>query len=97
MLAAHWEDFFLTHREPLMPLRTVVTEEGIERFLDVVEQAHPMPTGVAPLNKSAADCAAPNVCGPRGTVWAMPVPGETYQFAAGARIAAIAPAMGGRE
>lgn len=96
VLAAHWEDFFNTHHEPLMPLRTVVTEEGLERFLDVVEQAHPLPTGVAPLNKSDKDCEAPNVCGPRGTVWAMPVPGETYQFLAGARPLPSGTATGAR-
>jgi hypothetical protein len=83
VLLGHWEDFFQPRTQPLRPLRNVLDARAIDRFVDVVERVVPHAQGVAPLNKSAEDCRAPSACGPRGEAWAMPVPGETYQFATG--------------
>jgi hypothetical protein len=88
VLAAHWEDFFQARTDRLTPLREVVDGESLERFVDIVEKALPAARGVVPLNKSAADCAAPRECGPHGAAWSLPVPGETFQFAAGPQTAA---------
>jgi len=83
VLAGHWEDFFQPGVDLLQPLRGILDDEAIDRFLARVEQQLPRGRGVVPLNKRDVDCAAPRRCGPRGEAWALPLPGETFQFATG--------------
>jgi len=81
VLLGHWEDFFQPRGAPLRPLRQVLDEPALERFVDVVERTLAGARGGGPLNKTAERCAPPHACGPRGETWALPVPGETFQFA----------------
>jgi len=85
VLGAHWEDFFQPRPAPLMPLRQVLTEESMERFVTIVEQTLPTVGRLEPINKSPEWCAPPRGCGPRGRGWSLPVPGETFQFATAGR------------
>ncbi len=78
-LLAHWEDFLQPREAPLSPLRNVLDEAALERLVDVVERTLPTPRGVAP----EGSCTE-RACGPRGATWALPVPGETFRFAAAA-------------
>jgi hypothetical protein len=89
VLAGHWEDFFQPRDERLMPLRQVLDSSALDRFVNIVEREIPTNRGVAPINKSVADCAAPRQCGPHGTTWTLPVPGETFQFATNLTIVAL--------
>jgi hypothetical protein len=88
VFAAHWEDFFQPRTDELKPVRDVLDAKKVERFIDLVEKELPQPRGVAPLNKGADDCKPPNQCGPHGTTWTLPVPGETFQFRAGPQASA---------
>ncbi|MBK7857645.1 MAG: MBL fold metallo-hydrolase [Archangiaceae bacterium] len=74
-LLGHWEDFLQPPSWDLAPLRQVLTQESIERFIDRAEGALPKASSVQP-----GPCLHPHECGPRGAAWAMPVPGETYRF-----------------
>jgi hypothetical protein len=73
VLLGHWEDFFQPRSEPLRPLRQVLNPAAMERFVDEVEKVVPHAQGVQPLKPSAV----------HGEAWALPVPGETFQFAVG--------------
>jgi hypothetical protein len=73
VLMGHWEDFFQPTSEPLRPLRQVLNGPAMERFVDAVEKELPKAQGVVPLQ-------TPQV---HGEAWALPVPGETFQFAVG--------------
>jgi hypothetical protein len=75
VLLGHWEDFLQPFSWRLAPLRNVLDEAAIERFIKVVERDLPRDAGVQP-----APCMHPGECGPRGAAWALPVPGETYRF-----------------
>ncbi len=79
VLLGHWEDFFQPQSEPLRPLRQVLNEDSMNRFVDIVEREVPHATTVTPLGA----CSATKPCGPRGEAWALPIPGETFQFATG--------------
>jgi hypothetical protein len=83
VMAAHWEDFFQSRRSQLRPVRTILDNHKLDQFVDKVERflGHG-PRGVVPL--SGAGCKSPG-CGPRGPNWALPVPGETFQFRTGAQ------------
>ncbi|HEX4620407.1 MAG TPA: hypothetical protein VH208_02470, partial [Myxococcaceae bacterium] len=72
VLMGHWEDFFQPRGAPLKPLRNVLDEASMGRFVKIVERALPEPRGVAPLTEPR---------GPHGKTWTLPVPGETFQFA----------------
>lgn len=85
VLLGHWEDFFQPRGAPLRPLRQVLDEPALERFVDVVERKVVAGRGGGPLNKTAERCTAAHPCGPHAETWALPVPGETYQFDTGAR------------
>ena len=85
VLMGHWEDFFRPRTAPLVPLYGVLDQGSLNKFVEIVEHELPHARGVAPLNKSDAECTAPRLCGPRGNAWALPIPGETYQFATGSR------------
>jgi hypothetical protein len=82
VLLGHWEDFFQSRDKRLKPVTWVLSEKKLNQFVQRIEagmskDAH----HVAPLNKSDENCpAGAERCGPRGESWAMPVPGETYQF-----------------
>ena len=71
-LAAHWEDFLQAPTDPLMPLRQVLTEESLQRFVDRADKSMPKEHRLSPLK-------APR--GPHGPGWALTVPGETFAFA----------------
>lgn len=85
VMAAHWEDFLQPRSAQLSPLRVILDGSAMDRFVDIVERSVPAAGGVAPLNKSDGDCAAPARCGPHGATWTVPAPGETFQFATGAQ------------
>ncbi len=73
-LAAHWEDFLQAPTEALMPLRQVLDEAALERFIDRADASMPKVNRLQPLKPSR---------GPHGAGWALTVPGETFQFATG--------------
>ncbi len=82
VIGGHWEDFLQPRSDPLEPLRVVLDDTALERFVDIVERELPERRGVAPLNKTESDCA-PDRCGPHGAAWTLPVPGETFRFSTG--------------
>lgn len=77
----HWEDFFRRRDRVLRPVSPVLNEPRLNEFVRRVEARMQPGNRLVPTNKAASDCpSTPNRCGPRGTRWAMPVPGETYRF-----------------
>lgn len=82
VMLGHWEDFFQPREDRLKPVTVVLSENKLNKFVDRVEAGISGDAAtVTPLNKSPDDCPADGEqCGPRGNVWAMPVPGETYHF-----------------
>jgi len=82
VLLGHWEDFFQARDDRLKPVTVVLSQSKLKQFVDRIEAAFSGDARkVVPLNKAATNCPIDGErCGPRGDVWAMPVPGETYQF-----------------
>ncbi len=82
VLLGHWEDFFQSRDKRLKPVTWVLNENKLNTFTRRIENAlSPDAVQIAPLNKSPVDCPVDGErCGPRGKSWALPVPGETYQF-----------------
>ncbi len=78
VLAGHWEDFFRSRDRPLRPV-AVLDEDKMEDFVTRVETAiGPLAPNAGPVNKEG--CTAGETCGPHGTSWTVPVPGETFWF-----------------
>jgi hypothetical protein len=83
VLGGHWENFFRSRKRPLEPVPLVLSNRKMNDFVDRIERVLGRePRGVSPLNKEPGRCP-PGRCGARGPTWAVPVPGETYQFRAG--------------
>lgn len=82
VMLGHWEDFFQPRVERLKPVSVVLSQHKLNQFVHRVEAGMSSDANtVGPLNKSMDDCPTDTEqCGPRGDVWAMPVPGETYHF-----------------
>jgi hypothetical protein len=82
VMAAHWEDFFRPWSSKLEPVPVVLDEKKLNKFVDRVEHfLGKEGRGVAPLGSPPQ----PGAAGPRGATWALPVPGETFRFQAGAQ------------
>jgi hypothetical protein len=82
VMAAHWEDFFRSWSGKLAPVPIALNEKKLNQYVDRVEHfLGTTPRGVVPL----APEHAPVTGGPRGSTWAMPAPGETFQFKTGAQ------------
>ncbi|HEY3445251.1 MAG TPA: hypothetical protein VGK67_02760 [Myxococcales bacterium] len=94
VMAGHWEDFFQPRGEPLRPLRMVLDDPALERFVDSVERSVPRASALSPVNKAETDCAAPGRCGPHGPGWTLPIPGETFRFRTAADRPKLAESLG---
>ena len=88
VMLGHWEDFFQPRDDRLKPVSVVLSQNKLNKFVDRIEAGISGDAeSISPLNKSAGDCPADaDQCGPRGDIWAMPVPGETYHFGVRARL-----------
>ncbi len=85
VMAAHWEDFFRPWSGKLAPVPVVLDQTKLNQFVDRVEHLlGKAARGVVPLGATPP----PGAAGPRGATWALPVPGETFQFKTGAQPAA---------
>jgi len=82
VLLGHWEDFFQPRDYRLKPVTWVLNEDKLNLFANrIVRSVSAEADDVTPLNKSSQQCPKDgDRCGPRGDRWAMPIPGETYQF-----------------
>ena len=82
VLLGHWEDFFQPRDYRLKPVTWVLSEDKLSLFVNRIERSVAAEADdVTPLNKSSQECPKDeDRCGPRGANWAMPAPGETYQF-----------------
>ncbi len=88
VILGHWEDFFQPRDDRLKPVSVVLSESKLNQFVDRIEASIVTDAvKVSPINKSPTDCPVDGEgCGPRGDVWAMPIPGETYHFGVRARL-----------
>jgi len=77
VLAGHWEDFFRSREKSLRPVG-VLDDDKMETFVSRVETSIQPNPSAAPINKY--NCGAGQTCGPRGSSWTIPVPGETFWF-----------------
>ena len=84
VMLGHWEDFFQPRDERLKPVSVVLSQNKLNKFVQRIEAGVSSDAKtITPLNKSTTECPTDGEqCGPRGDVWAMPVPGETYHFLA---------------
>jgi hypothetical protein len=83
VMIGHWEDFFSPRRGDLDAV-TVLDEAKLDAFVTAIDDA--LGAGarlVTPTNKGPDRCTAARPCGPRAPTWTLPVPGETFHFAAG--------------
>ena len=91
VMAAHWEDFFQPRTDTLKPVRVVLDDDDMTKFVQRVARLLPEARGVRPLNKPADPCPADKPCGPHGKAWTLPIPGETFRFATGSQAPASPP------
>ena len=79
VLAAHWETFFKPLSGRLDPVPTILNEKRLNSFVSRIEDGvDPAAATLSPLGT----CDSTHPCGPRGSRWAIPIPGETLRFEA---------------
>jgi hypothetical protein len=81
VMAGHWEDFFRPSTDKLAPVNVILDNEKLDPFVDKIDASlGPTARGVSPIG---GDRCTRDACGPRGATWALPIPGETFQFRTG--------------